>query len=416
MKNIHKNIEKISKVPAGNAATCQGLTDKELYEKCKFFGARARKWMKKFGALLFEVERRQLYKKYGFHSIFEFAAKLAGLKHETVMDILRVSRKLEDKPLLKAQMEEHGWAKLRLVANIATKENEKILAEKVKEMSKPTLETFIKELRQQNSELVQNRPGTAEENGKFLPLESQKGLFLTESEPEAMEPKEEADHVRAWQKYLPARVSVRINLKPETDLRLRKLQKKLSEKYGGPVDFNEVMETLLDAYKDSGKFAGRKKKIEKMQKTEEKNDERLELEQKKPESILEQTAKENLAVLEQKAREKVLEMEDSGKKCGRYIPVAIKKFLYEKYHGRCAFEGCMKLQEIYHHTRRFALNASHDPLFLAPLCKGHERLAHHGLIENEEKSPSEWRVLAEANKASPKYFIDQKVQGFRRSN
>ena len=71
--------------------------------------------------------------------------------------------------------------------------------------------------------------------------------------------------------------------------------------------------------------------------------------------------------------------------------------------------GCTKLPEIFHHTLRFSLNPSHNPDHIVPLCKNHERLAHHGLIENEEKSPETWRLKFEADKNTLKYQIDQKV-------
>ena len=65
----------------------QNLTDKQLYERCRLIGLNAKKWLRAFAVLLPEVERRQLYKKYGFHSIFEFAAKLAGMRKKVVYEI-----------------------------------------------------------------------------------------------------------------------------------------------------------------------------------------------------------------------------------------------------------------------------------------------------------------------------------------
>jgi len=52
-----KNIEKLS--------------DKELYDLCKQFGSSALMWRRKFESLLPEVEKRQLYKKHKFHSVYE---------------------------------------------------------------------------------------------------------------------------------------------------------------------------------------------------------------------------------------------------------------------------------------------------------------------------------------------------------
>lgn len=317
----------------------QSLSDKELYKLCQTYGANIRMLTKKFAALLPEVERRQLYKKYGFHSIFEFAGRIGGMRRETVVDILRVSQKLEDKPLLQAQMENVGWTKLRAVSGIATKENEKMLAEKVREMSQDTLLTFVQEMKKQNGEPVQNRIDTGSEES------------------------------------ISRRIHLRLLLDSKTDLRFRELQKKFSKGTGTLVDFNEVMKTLLDYY-DEGHGA----KKEKMP----------------------------IEALEEEACEKAETVTGS-----RYIPAKIKKFLHEKYQGRCAFHGCLKLPEIFHHTRRFSLNPSHDPDFVVPLCKEHERLAHLGLIENEEKPPEEWRIRLEPDKNLPKYEIDKMVNQYR---
>ncbi|MFH1720863.1 MAG: hypothetical protein ABH856_04620, partial [Patescibacteria group bacterium] len=91
------------------------MTDKKLYALCREYGRNARMWRRKFEALLPEVEKRGLYRKHGFYSIYEFAAKLGGVGHKSVEEILRVSRKVEDKPLLRAEIEKQGYAKVRAV-------------------------------------------------------------------------------------------------------------------------------------------------------------------------------------------------------------------------------------------------------------------------------------------------------------
>ncbi|MBI5152315.1 HNH endonuclease [Candidatus Peregrinibacteria bacterium] len=100
----------------------------------------------------------------------------------------------------------------------------------------------------------------------------------------------------------------------------------------------------------------------------------------------------------------------------RYVPVAIKRYALARTNSTCAFPGCSRPYEILHHTVRFALSRSHDPDKLTPLCKAHERLAHLGLIENEESAPSEWRVRTlrgNVDEKSEKYLIDQKVLKYR---
>lgn len=273
--------------------------------------------------------------------------------------------------MLLAQLEKQGWSKMKVIASIATPENEKSLEEKVREMSKATLETFVNELKKQNHEFVKNRPGAAGQSGQQL---EQSGLMPDLEQPATQ-------HI-----VPPPRISVRMPLKPQTELRLRQLQKKLSREQKAPVDFNTVMETLLDTYEKSPPAATSAKLHAATSSPEPAPMTRLSSE------IAAQTLPEISS---------------------RYIPAKVRNIINAEHGGRCAYPGCQKLPEIYHHTRRFALFPNHDPDFLASLCKNHERLAHHGLIENEEQPPEQWQVKTEADKTSPKYWIDRRVNDWR---
>ena len=81
------------------------MTDQELYEKARLYGKNALFWRQKFTGLLPEVEKRRLYEKKGFGSIFEFAFKLAGLSEQQVRNALNLARSFSDKPILKALLE-----------------------------------------------------------------------------------------------------------------------------------------------------------------------------------------------------------------------------------------------------------------------------------------------------------------------
>ena len=123
------------------------LSDKNLYELCKKYGASALLWRRKFIGLLPEVNRRRLYEKKGFQSIFEFAAKLCGLSAEQVRLALNLEKRFEDKPVLKKMLEngEASINKLTRVVSIATPENEEELAETIKLLSKNALETLVRD-------------------------------------------------------------------------------------------------------------------------------------------------------------------------------------------------------------------------------------------------------------------------------
>ena len=111
------------------------------------------------------------------------------------------------------------------------------------------------------------------------------------------------------------------------------------------------------------------------------------------------------------ARESQLEAKkpEPVKTESKHIPAKIEKFVLVKTNGTCAFPGCTKKYEILHHTQRFSLEKVHDPDRLVPLCKAHERLAHLGLIENEQLAPKYWEIREYPNKKNPTYAVDKLV-------
>jgi hypothetical protein len=71
--------------------------DQKIYELCKKYGADALEARRKFAGLLPEVFRRRIYEKKGFNSIFEFAAKLAGMSQDQVRLVLNLEKKFADR-------------------------------------------------------------------------------------------------------------------------------------------------------------------------------------------------------------------------------------------------------------------------------------------------------------------------------
>ncbi|MFA4814597.1 MAG: hypothetical protein WC924_01645 [Candidatus Gracilibacteria bacterium] len=125
------------------------ISDEKLLRLCEKFGKRALLWRRKFTGLLPEVNRRRLYERRGCGSIFEFAAKLAGLSEEQVRLVLRLERKFEDKPSLYEILVEGkvSLSKLARVASLANVQNEMELAEKVKLLPQKALETLVRDER-----------------------------------------------------------------------------------------------------------------------------------------------------------------------------------------------------------------------------------------------------------------------------
>jgi len=256
------------------------MTDKELYALCKKYGKNALHWRRKFIGLLPEVNRRMLYEKKGFHSIFEFAKKLCGLSEKQVRRVLNLEERFKDKPKLhKALISgEISTNKLARVASVATPDNEEFWAEKMRQLSQGAIETLVRD-------------------------EKQNGLFKSQKE----------------EKSVRAHKLQALHLESDVEEELLKLQRK-------GIDINQVLREFLEQRK-------------------------LEIAQEK----------------------KALSASPTK---SRYIPVKIRRHLEKEYGTKCSIEHCAKPTTVIHHTQRFALSASHNPKYLAPLCREHHTIAH----------------------------------------
>ncbi|MDH5597221.1 MAG: HNH endonuclease [Candidatus Peregrinibacteria bacterium] len=207
------------------------ISNKALYRLCKKYGRNALMWRRKFIGLLPEVNRRHLYEKKGFNSIFEFAFKLAGLSEKQVRLALNLEERFKDKPVLHEALisGQISTNKLTRIASIATPENETFWVEKAKQLPKSALETLIRDAKNE----IMNGLNKQENGKKSLPgqnlaldpeieeelLELQgKGIdvnqmlreFLEKRRQEIAEEKEELavrmEYSRARSRYIPAKV------------------------------------------------------------------------------------------------------------------------------------------------------------------------------------------------------------------
>lgn len=293
MQNLHQAEEGVV-IPRPSAI--KSFCDSKIHLKFVRYGSQARYWLRQCALLLPEIARQEIWRKKGFGSIYEYAAKLAGMSKAQVDTALWVVRAVEDKPELKKVVEEKGINCVRPVVAIATKETASFWAGKAKEMSKGELETYVKDY---------------------------KTDFIPGNNTERIE----------------------MELNPKVADQLKKMK--------GDRDWNTFMKELMDG-------------------------------QAKPE--LAQT---------------------------KQIPNRIKEHARAKTNGICAYPNCHEPAEEFHHTQRQALTEGHDPNRIHALCKAHHQLAHHGLIENEEKQPHEWRLLEQHDTANPKYQVDQMVQKYK---
>jgi len=150
--------------------------DDSLHKNFIDYGRNAKEWLRKCALLLPEIDRRQIWKKKGFSSIFEYAGKLAGMSRSSVELALRVLDRVEKMPALRRVIEEKGIQSVRPIAAIATPETAGFWAEKAKIMSKHTLETYVREYKKQYMDDGKNnrlgsRPGAEIEPEKQITMD-----------------------------------------------------------------------------------------------------------------------------------------------------------------------------------------------------------------------------------------------------
>lgn len=144
--------------PAAGSTPALYVDENDLHEKFVEYGMNAKEWTRKCVLLLPEIDRRFIWRKKGFLSIYEYAAKLAGMSHHTVDDALRILKKVENKPKLREVIERKGINAVRPVAAIATPETDLFWAEKAGQMSKNTLEVYVREFRGLSCTSTESQP------------------------------------------------------------------------------------------------------------------------------------------------------------------------------------------------------------------------------------------------------------------
>lgn len=361
------------------------MPDKDLFEYCRSTGLKTRMWKNRFLAALPEVEKRRLYKKRGFCSIYEFAAKLAGVSRNVVDECMRIDKKLTNKPKLKALISENGLNKVRIVAGIAREETQDFWVEKVKLMTKSTLETYIKELRKSHPGMVVDPTSNiAQEEGQnslfndenVISQQKDVSMLDMDSEPACgMAP----DSIP---KSNCERSAFTIRIDSETELELRKFKQKIEKERHEVVDWNTVMKEMVKKANTNSRGSSHRSRST-----------RSAVRDARPEAP-------NCV-----GRQTELRTAKKSKAGGRYVPAALKRQITEKYSGGCAFPGCNNPATVLHHPKRFSLQKNHDNL--KPLCEKHHELAHQGLIEGEEKNSGSWRVKKYVDPKCPKYIVDR---------
>ena len=452
------------------------LSDKQLFQLCQEYGMTARKWSRKFAALLPEVFKRELYTRQGFYSIYEFAAKIGGLNKKTVKEVLRVYRRVEDKPLLRAEIESQGWGKVRTVAGIATVENEETLVDLVKTLPKKALEEYVRGVKKQAAREAENQeacaaekrdvcvgismgneevrtaaickdpPGWSMQDEKCGVDEGRAGKEekrrLSIADSESRERQDESEENRcgkvdeATEKW--GRVSFKLD--PNTELRLRKYQQKLEKERKQAVGFNEVMKSLLDGVKGELRGSVRRKvssgavavNWKRSGFTVAARDENGKLARPQKSGVVRKKCRETGAkqAKPQKSgaaadREK---SEGSAAACEKCRKIGAKQVKSERPASRhIPVEIRRRLDKKYQGRCGYpGCNKPHEVYHhprrfaltknhedVIPLCHEHHQIAHAGLIEGEEEREDRWRLRKEVDWTVLEYAVDRRVRQFR---
>ena len=306
-----------------------------IHQQFVQYGRNAKEWLRKCALLLPQIERQQIWRKKRFNSIYEYAAKLAGMSRNQVNDALWILKKIEDKPALIKVAEEKGLNAVRPILTLVTQENANFLADKSRNTSHHALRAYVKGIKQ----------------GLLIPSEI--------GETNRLEFRDVTE-TQSANLRLPPQIAITLQLDPEIADQLQKIK--------GQSDWNQTIGELLKLRQE--KF-----------------------EEEKPKTV---EAKNS-----------------NGNRTPRQIPAAIKHYVIAKTNGTCAFPRCTRPYKILHHADRFAMFHVHDPNHIFPLCEAHERLAHLGLIENENKAPQYWKIRIQPNYNDPKYEIDRVVEKYR---
>lgn len=312
------------------------LSDNDLLKLCETYGTKAKFWYRKFLGLLPEVNRRKVYEKRKCGSICEFAAKFGGVSKDQAERVVCIERTLREcgATKLREMLIEGGVSmhKLARIVSIVNKENEDVLVYAVKNLPQDALETFVKDWKLQMATVVEQEEnkGGGKNGGNAMDFSPDDRLKTVRSHTSTSDKSQEQANVNFENIELRyVNLNALFNLGLDTEV-----VKRLSELKSKGFNINKLLTELLDV---------REQKIAE--------------------------DKENIATKEDKKRK-------DGKEVTRRIPIKVKEILKEEFGTKCIAANCTRDVENIHHTGRFSITQSHNPYFLAPLCKRHHDIAH----------------------------------------
>lgn len=181
---------------------------KQLNKEFKYKGAISLRYKNECIGMLPEIHRLKAYEEEKCSSIYEYAAKFAGISNAQVDNVIRLERRLHDKPALKEALVTGAAShnKITRVISIATKENDEEMAQRVNTNSRVALDIFVKDYKNED------------------------GLSKPESEGKSL----------SVQTFMPD-----INILEHLSI---KLQKDLIERYKKGININKLLMELLQKH------------------------------------------------------------------------------------------------------------------------------------------------------------------------
>jgi hypothetical protein len=146
-----------------------------------------------------EILRRELYRDLGYSSMAQYARRELGFSETRISDFMRLARKLEDLPAVKAALPQIGYTKAREIVDVASPRTEERWVAVAKAGTRAQLTARVKQAKAQSK-----RFGTAlfpEDNAADLAAEVPVRVALE------FTPEQHARWDALWEKLAAGRVS-----------------------------------------------------------------------------------------------------------------------------------------------------------------------------------------------------------------
>lgn len=333
-------------------------------------------------AILPEIYRSGIYRKYA-GSIVEYAGKYGDIAKTTVIKRLRLEENLENLPFLKAAIEKVGVHKVAMVAKITTPETDRVMADRLQNMSKSAVQSLSRELRTDSTDgkpcnavpITKRIEMDEQSTFLFLKLKAKIGKNLSDKEflKIVLEERIQREFPAGRRKKDSTPTSGKVAVFRAADAEFD--QKSANEE--GPA--STVENAACEANAITGSVTGE---------TPRAAENPVGSPNTMPMIVVGDPAVKPDAGL---SRPSIFrQVSKPASTSGRYIRIARKREILERTNGRCTYPNCNSPYAVIHHSSRYSESKNHDSAIT--LCKIHHEFAHNNLIQNELQSADRWKL------------------------